>query len=287
MVQANPFLQWSRGVDRTSIFSFAVLHRQPKIFSLIYGLPIKKSMTTWVDKNGNTMLHMAGIIGDSNQINQIPGAALQMQRELQWFKEVESFSIPRSKEYTNYDGLTARDLFTKNHKDLKKEGEKWMKGTATSCTVAGALIVTIMFAAVFTVPGGNKQDTGFPVFVNERLFMIFIISDTLSLFFSTTSVLMFLGITSRYAEDDFLTSLPNQLIMGLSTLFFSIVAMMIAFSTALSIMLQRQLRIIIPVISLASVPVFLVVLTQFNVLVEMCISTYGPGIFDRKMKRWV
>jgi hypothetical protein len=88
MVKANPNLKWSHGVDRTSIFSFAVLHRQPKIFSLIYGLPIKKTMITWFDEKGNTMLHMAGMIGASIQINRIPGAALQMQRELQWFKVI-------------------------------------------------------------------------------------------------------------------------------------------------------------------------------------------------------
>jgi hypothetical protein len=88
MVQANPIFMWSRRVYDTSIFSFAVLHRQPKIFSLIYGLPIKKGMTTEANKKGNTMLHMAGITGASIQINRIPGAALQMQRELQWFKVI-------------------------------------------------------------------------------------------------------------------------------------------------------------------------------------------------------
>ncbi|XP_062174259.1 ankyrin repeat-containing protein ITN1-like isoform X2 [Alnus glutinosa] len=231
----------------------------------------------------------SGMTGASILLNRIPGAALQMQKELQWFKEVESIGIPRCKEYLNTDGLTPRELFTKNHIDLKKEGEKWMKGTATSCTVVGALIVTIMFAAAFTVPGGNNQDTGFPVFLDERLFMLFIISDALSLFSSTTSVVMFLGIlTSRYAEDDFLESLPRKMIIGLSTLFFSIAAMMIAFSTALLIMLQGQYSwIIIPVICLASVPVTLFILMQFPLLVDMCMSTYGPGIFDKKMGRWV
>jgi len=148
---------------------------------------------------------------------------------------------------------------------------------------------TIMFAAAFTVPGGNNQDTGFPIFLDERLFILVIISDALSLFSSTTSVVMFLGIlTSRYAEDDFLESLPKKMIIGLSTLFFSIAAMMIAFSTALLIMLQGQYSwIIIPVICLASVPVTLFILMQFPLLVDMCMSTYGPGIFDKKMERWV
>ena len=40
-----------------------------------------------------------------------------------------------------------------------------------SCTVVGALIVTLMFAAVFTVPGGNDQNNDFPIFLNKKLFM--------------------------------------------------------------------------------------------------------------------
>jgi len=202
-------------------------------------------------------------------------------------QEVASISVPNIKENLNHYDLTPRELFTMNHIDLKKEGEKWMKGTTTSCTVVGALIVTIMFAAAFTVPGGNNQDTGLPLFLSKKVFMLFIISDSLSLFSSSTSVLMFLGIlTSRYAEDDFLKSLPTKMIIGLSTLFFSIATMMIAFSAALFVMLREHSWIVIPVICLASVPVTLFIVMQFPLLVDMSISTYGPGVFNRKMKRW-
>ncbi|BBN67355.1 Ankyrin repeat family protein [Prunus dulcis] len=142
--------------------------------------------------------------------------------------EVETIALPRIKESNNNDSMTPRELFTKNHKELVKEGERWMKESATSCTVVGALIITIMFAAAFTVPGGNDEETGFPIFLHKNLFMAFIVSDAVSLFSSTTSVLMFLGIlTSRYAEDDFLKSLPTKMIIGLSTLFISIATMMI------------------------------------------------------------
>jgi hypothetical protein len=202
---------------------------------------------------------------------------------------VESIVHPKVKESLNNDGLTPRELFTKNHKDLMKEGEQWMKDTSTSCTVVGALIVTItiMFVVAFTVPGGYNQNTGIPMFLNEKSFMLFIVFDSLSLFSATTSVLMFLGIlTSRYAEEDFLKSLPTKMIIGLSTLFFSIASMMIAFCAALSIMLLGQSRYIIPVISLACVSVMLFGVMQFPLLVDMFISTYRPGIFDRKMKRW-
>jgi hypothetical protein len=203
-------------------------------------------------------------------------------------QEVESIVHPKVKEALNKDGLTPHELFTKNHKDMVQAGEQWMKGTATSCTVVAALIVTVMFASAFTVPGGNNQETGSPVFLHKRLFMVFIISDALSLFSSSTSVLMFLGIlTSRYAEEDFLKSLPIKMIIGLSTLFFSIATMMIAFSAALLIMLHGKSGLVIPVICLASVPVTLFILMQFPILLDMSISTFKPGIFDRKMKPWV
>ncbi|XP_021812521.1 ankyrin repeat-containing protein NPR4-like [Prunus avium] len=228
-----------------------------------------------------------GMLSPLAKLDTISGAALQMQRELQWFKEVETMVFPRIREALNAEYLTPRVLFTKNHKDLVKEGEKWMKETATSCTVVGALIITIMFASVFSVPGGNNGETGLPIFLNRKLFMVFIVSDSISLFSSTTSVLMFLGIlTSRYAEDDFLKSLPTKMIIGLSTLFISIAAMMVAFSSALFIMIHEQLWIVIPIIFLASVPITLFIWMQFPLLVEIFISTYGSGIFDRKVKQW-
>lgn len=200
-------------------------------------------------------------------------------------QEVESILKPPYKEYVNKFGVKPTQMFSDTHKSLMEEGEKWMKDTATSCTVVGALIITIMFTAAFTVPGGNIQDTGYPMFLHEKAFMVFIIADAISLFSSSTSVLMFLGIlTSRYAEDDFLKSLPTKLIIGLSTLFFSIVTMMVSFCATLILMLEGELNLIIPLVLLASIPVTLFIFLQFPLLVEIFISTYGPGIFDRKSK---
>ncbi|KAG6630016.1 hypothetical protein CIPAW_14G125500 [Carya illinoinensis] len=274
--------------NQRNIFMLAVLHRHEKIFSILYELngQMKDKLTSIKDVYGNNMLHMAGMIEDSTWVSKIPGAALQMQRELQWFKEVERIVHPKDKASTNNDGLTPQQLFTKNHADLMEKGQKWMKVTATSCTVVGALIVTMMFAVAFTVPGGNDQTTGFPIFLKKKLFVLFIICDALSLFSSSTSILMFLGIlTSSYAEDDFLEYLPRQMIIGLSTLFCSIATMMIAFSAALIIMLHEQYSwILIPIISLACVPVIIFLLIQFPLLKIMIFSTYGSGIFHRKKK---
>ena len=200
-------------------------------------------------------------------------------------QEVESIVPPFMLEYTNANGKRPRELFTESHKELVKEGEKWMKGTASSCTVVAALIVTIMFAAAITVPGGNKQDLGLPIFLNEKVFMVFIIADALSLLSASTSLLMFLGIlTSRYAEEDFLKSLPKKMIVGLSTLILSIATMMITFCASLFIILLGKSRVVIPIICLASVPVTLFARMQFRLLIDMTISTYASRILDKKAK---
>ncbi|KAF3434351.1 hypothetical protein FNV43_RR25454 [Rhamnella rubrinervis] len=139
------------------------------------------------------------------------------------------------------------------------------------------------------VPGGAHQDTGFPMFLHKKMFMVFVLSDSISLFSSTTSVLKFLGIlTSRYAEEDYLKSLPKKMIIGLSTpLFLSIATMMIAYCWALLVTLEQKSWIFIPIVSLTSVPVTLFVLMQLPLLVEIYVSTYGAGIFDRKVKNWL
>ncbi|GLT68603.1 hypothetical protein SLA2020_408150 [Shorea laevis] len=163
-----------------------------------------------------------------------------------------------------------------------------MRDTAESFIIVGTLLVTIMFAVAFTVPGGSDQNTGFPIFLLKRSFMIFIISDAISFFAASTSVLMFLGIlTSRFAQEDFLVSLPRKLIIGLSTLFISIAAMMISFSAAFLIMLQDRWSAIIPIILMASIPVTLFVWLQFPLLLKIFVSTYTPGIFDKKIKPWL
>ncbi|XP_020416441.1 ankyrin repeat-containing protein ITN1 [Prunus persica] len=163
MCKANPRILLTKMDERgRSIFLYAVECRQEKVFNLIYGLSEydRNAILTRADDFNNTILHAAGSL--SGHLNHIQGAALQMQRELQWFKEVESIVPPSSLEMINVtEKMTAQEVFTKNHKELVKEGEESIKGIATSCTVVGALIVTIMFAAAFTVPGGSNQDTGF------------------------------------------------------------------------------------------------------------------------------
>ncbi|KAK6249529.1 hypothetical protein SCA6_003534, partial [Theobroma cacao] len=82
--------------ERRNIFQIAVAHRQEKVFSLIYGLDtIKYLFLPYCDRSSNNMLHLAGQLSPQSQakLQQISGAVLQMQRELQWFKVSISLSL--------------------------------------------------------------------------------------------------------------------------------------------------------------------------------------------------
>lgn len=104
---------------------------------------------------------------------------------------------PIMREMKNKDGKTPYELLSENNQDLVSEGLKWMK----DCMVVATLIVTVAFAVGFTVPGGYNQDTGIPIFIGGTSFFVFVIADTISLFASSTSLLVFLSIfTSHYNQ---------------------------------------------------------------------------------------
>ncbi|XP_026423763.1 uncharacterized protein LOC113319731 isoform X3 [Papaver somniferum] len=282
LLDANPCLVYSISSSKRTLYHQAVMSRQVNIFNFISSMGQRDSRATALDDDQNNLLHFAGVLPSPSQLDKISGAALQMQRALQWFQqEVEKIVQSKFKEFVNKDGITPAQLFTKEHKALKKDGEAWMKETANACMLVSALIATVMFAAAFTVPGGNVESTGTPFFLKTTAFTIFIVSDAISLFASCTSILMFFAIlTARYAEQDFLKSLPKKLIIGLASLFISIAAMMAAFGATLVIVLQNRVTwVSIPVTLLATVPVALFGFLQFPLFIDIVRSTYGTGIF--------
>ncbi|EOA20128.1 hypothetical protein CARUB_v10000416mg [Capsella rubella] len=289
MIKNNSELLWStRTISNATMFLLAVEYRQEKVFSLLYGLDDRKHLLLGdLDAEGNSVFHLAGYLSNTSKLSTIVGATLQMQRELQWFREVESIIPEKEKERLNFEDKTPLDIFTEEHEALRQQAEKWMKDTAMSCSLVAALIVTVTFAAVFTVPGGIDDNArGRPFQLHKRQFIIFVVSDLISCFAACTSVLIFLGIlTARYSFDDFLFSLPSKMIAGLSILFVSIAAMLIAFLSALFTTFDKK-WIVAPTILLACLPVLLFVKLQYPLLKEMILSTY-KGIFNRNMKCWL
>ncbi|GKC86250.1 ankyrin repeat-containing domain, PGG domain protein, partial [Tanacetum coccineum] len=158
LIRQHPDLIWKVNDNNQTIFHIAVKHRHEGIYNLLYEIGSMKDLITPLrDENDNNMLHLVGKSAKRKRLQDVSGVAFQMQRELLWFREIESMIPPSYRERKNKDGLTPHELFTKEHKDLVAKGEEWMKGTASQCMVVAALIATIVFAAAFTVPGGYNQ----------------------------------------------------------------------------------------------------------------------------------
>ncbi|XP_026428786.1 uncharacterized protein LOC113324707 [Papaver somniferum] len=275
------------------ISKMVIEERNVKMFNYICeeNEKLKRDRLSFLDENKNTILHYAATLASTRQLNSIPGAAFQVQKQMQWFKGVESIVLRKDRFVRNGDGHTARFLFTENHKELMGKGETWMKDTSGSCMLVGALIATVAFAAALTVPGGNVSDnssnTGIPVFLQKKSFMVFAIADALALFSSITSVMMFLTVyTSRYSEEDFLKSLPQKMIIGLATLFLSMATILVSFGAAFTIVLGKRFSWApIAMALFGCVPVFLFGFLQFPFFVGMVRSTFWPIIFWKRKLR--
>ncbi|KAG5547051.1 hypothetical protein RHGRI_012922 [Rhododendron griersonianum] len=87
IVESIPKLAWARDSECRSIYQRAVIERHENIFNLIYQMSDHKhTVSMSIDESGNNILHIAGQLAPLYKLNLVSGAALQMQRELQWFK---------------------------------------------------------------------------------------------------------------------------------------------------------------------------------------------------------
>ncbi|XP_050140264.1 ankyrin repeat-containing protein At5g02620-like isoform X2 [Malus sylvestris] len=281
LIDSYPKLQLEYDEKNRTIFHIAVLHRHASIFNLVHETgSIKDIIATFIDDENNNILHLAAELAPQDQLNLVSGAALQMQRELVWFEEVEKIVQTHFIDMKNRQGKTPRELFTSEHEDLLRKGESWMKDTANSCMLVSTLIATVVFSAAFSIPGGIDDNKGTPNLIKEAAFLIFAIFDGVALFSSSTAILMFLYIlTSRYAENDFLKSLPLKLMVGLASLFVSITSMMVTFSTTFYLSCHYGLRWVPDLIFIfAFVPVALFAFLQFPLLFDMFFSTYCSSL---------
>uniref|UniRef100_A0A803M228 PGG domain-containing protein n=1 Tax=Chenopodium quinoa TaxID=63459 RepID=A0A803M228_CHEQI len=276
LIQSYPDLIWKVDENRYTIFHIAVKHRQEEIFKLIYEIgAIKDLIATYKDDNGNNMLHLASKLAPAHRLNCVSGATLQMQRELLWFKAVKRIVRPEYIEAENNDHKTPHALFSEEHERLRTKGEDWMKKTAESCALVATLIATMVFTAAFQLPGGVNEK-GYPVLQKRGCFVVFSVSNGVSLFTSTASILIFLSIlTSRYAESDFLVSLPMKLMSGLILLLISIATMIVAFTATFFITFREGVQWAPTLIAvIASIPVTLFALQQYPLLLDIYQSTY-------------
>ncbi|KAG5235265.1 ankyrin repeat-containing protein [Salix suchowensis] len=259
-----------------SILDVAVMHRQKKIFSLVkqQKVPLAR-LHRVIDNKGNTLLHHVADMKHYSGGTK-PGPALQLQEELQWFEQVREVIPSHYATLPNGEGKTAGDLFKERHKDQLENARTWIKETTQSCSTVAALVATVVFAAAYTVPGGS-DDSGKPNFIDSPYFLVFTVSDVLSLASSLTSLVVFLSLlTSPFELQDFRVSLPRKLLVGFTFLFFAVITTMLSFGATILILIQSEKKLTTLLLSIAAfLPVLVFAIMQFRLYVSFMGSTYN------------
>ncbi|CAL0331953.1 unnamed protein product [Lupinus luteus] len=258
--------------DKRNVFHVAVKNRQPLVVeTLIKNLRKQdtENLIEAVDKDENTVLHLAAEQLDNETAWKIPGSAMQMMWDITWFRYIKS-QVPEHFVYRrNINDKTSGELFRSNHKKLVNESSDWLKETSESCSVVAALIAGVSFATAGAVPGGT--DKGKPYLEDRPAFKAFAISSLIGLCFSVTALIMFLSIlTSRKQAKDFRRSLPQKLLLGLTSLFVSIVSLFVSFCTGHFFVLRNKYRqYVFPIYIATCLPVTFYAIAQFPLYIDL------------------
>ncbi|KAL1542981.1 hypothetical protein AAHA92_20009 [Salvia divinorum] len=258
-----------------NVLMVAAENRQTSVFDILVQKKLPDYVFHHFDNEGNSILHLAAKLGEK-QPWRIPGAALQMQWEIKWYKYVKRSAPAQCYNHHNGKGETPGMIFTQTHENLVKTGNEWLVKTSESCSVVAALIATVAFATSATVPGGLDESKGYPMMRDRRAFDVFSIASLIALCLSITALVFFLAIiTSRFEERDFKRDLPRKLLMGMSCLFSGIAAMLLSFCAGHTFILREELRIAaVPIYAAALIPVVLFAIGQLPLYFDLLWAAY-------------
>ena len=184
---------------------------------------------------------------------------------------------------SNDNSETAWQIFKNSHDDLVQKGSEWLKDTSESCSVVAALVAGVSFATASTVPGGTNDEGKAPL-QGQPAFDAFAIASLIGLCFSVSGLIMFLSIlTSRKEAKDFRRHLPLKLLLGLSSLFLSIIAMFVSFCSGHFFIINHKYNnFLFPFYAAASIPVTFYASVQFPLYFDLlrAIITKVPQASD-------
>ncbi|GKV14292.1 hypothetical protein SLEP1_g25188 [Rubroshorea leprosula] len=279
ILKANPDLIWCNKMLSRDILISTIKYRQEGLLRFVYRLDAgKKAFLSLGDEDGNNVLHLVAKLPDLQGFGNFhPVWAMQQE-------EVKSVLPSPYEVARNLYGESPLEVFRREHQQLTNEASEWAKKTADSYILVPVLIVTIMFAAIFTVPGGNNQETGIPILLHRKLFSGFLICDVVSLLTGSTSMLAFLDILIKSRSDIYLRkSLPSNLMWAISSLVISIVTMILAFIFALTMMLQKKWEVLPAIIIyLLLFPITVLSLWLYPTLADFYNLMFRPIIFKRR-----
>ncbi|XP_058782249.1 uncharacterized protein LOC131656575 [Vicia villosa] len=254
----------------------AVKNKQPHVIQwLMKSLPkeVFHHLNLEVDKNDNTMLHLAAYTSIQRENNwRISGAAMQIIWDIKWYKYIKGLVPDHFNHRNNKEGKTPSEIFKDQHKELLEKSIEWLNQTTQSSSVVATLIAGASFATSASAPSGNQQ-TREPKLEGHLAIEGFTISSLIGLYFSVSALIMFLSIlSSRKEVEDFRRKLPMKLLFGLSSLFVSIVDMFVSFCaghfSVLSDKYNKRGILFYLYISIC-LPIILYAAVQFSLFVDL------------------
>ncbi|CAL5420673.1 unnamed protein product [Camellia sinensis] len=227
ILEIFPDAAYSFGKNGKNILHIAVEQKDRVLYDYLKkNVDHKDGMLSDVDNNGNTVLHLAANMGTSPQV--VLGHFNQMTWDICWFKHVWYDSPPHFLYLQNSNGMTAKELFEINHIDLRDKAEKAFKDMNNDLMLVTALIGTVNYAALFTLPGGYDQGNqsktyGEPILLiredtedDTSKFLWYI---SIALFSSLFALVSMLSIQlSRFHSNDFYIALPFRYIVAVMAL---------------------------------------------------------------------
>ncbi|KAL1320315.1 hypothetical protein AAHE18_14G048200 [Arachis hypogaea] len=231
-------------VKELDVLQVTVRTRQLEIFRFLKtccGTSMMKKLAGRIGREGRTLLHYVAPMKYKRKHE--AGVVYELQEELRWFERVRNITPSYLHMHCNDEmNQTGKELFEMEHDAMLKSAQEWLKQTSQSCSAVAVLVATVVFAAIYQVPGGT-DDNGVPKLIGSSVFWFFTIMDVLALGSSLSSVVMFLSIlSSPFDMWQFRSSLPRRLSLGFTLLFFALITTMMSFTATILLTISRSLN---------------------------------------------
>ncbi|KAL1307855.1 hypothetical protein HN51_049755 [Arachis hypogaea] len=254
--------------ENQNVLLVAVKNRQPQVvLELKKQLPkeVWEHLVIGVDDDENTLLHLAAQGLEEAKSWKVASHAMQLMWDIKWYQYIKEIVPRHFHNRSNNESKTAVDIFNTTHEGLIKNASEWLKETSESCSVVAVLVAGVSFATAGNVPGGYDNG-GEATLGGQPAFEVFAMASLVGLCFSVTGLIMFLSIlTSRQVAIGFRSILPKKLLIGLSSLFLSIITMFVSFCSAHFFLVNhnKYKSIIFPLYAATSIPVAFYAFEQF------------------------
>ncbi|KAJ0613328.1 putative PGG domain-containing protein [Helianthus annuus] len=193
---------------------------------------------------------------------------------------------PLYRQVKNKGGRTPHEQFTIGHKRLLADAMKWIYDTINLSMVISALVCTIGFSVVYSVPGGFDQKNGSPILFRSRYFIAFIAMVAFSFILSSSSILIFLSVILPARNQKNSEVLLKKWVIGQVALSSSVSVMIFAFVFGFSILYINVDESSLYIFYVGAIVLMYIYITMhFPLFKDLLMSIYLPGYLFRPSLR--